>query len=313
MLDLEDAEILRAALENLPMGVCLVDREKRIRFWNDGAERISGYLRQDVMGRRCSDVLLFKFHEIREALCGDECPLAAAMRDGKVREERAYLHHKSGYAVPVSFRAAPLRDARGHVIGAVESFIDKPCTAPERRPDSALSVGQGLDAVTLLPDMGFTQNYLAERLNFAAQHHIPFGVLCVQVIQLDELTATHGPDASEAILNVIAHSLRNGLDAQDFVGRWSEDQFLAILANGRDIDLLAAGERLGRLAQSSAIVWWGDQLSAKVSIGGTVILPGEPVEALLERAGTALVGAEAKDSHPCVVLLPVETPKAEET
>ena len=60
MLDLQNAEIFRAALESLQTGVCVVDRDRKINFWNDGAERITGYLRQDVLGRFCGDILLIK-------------------------------------------------------------------------------------------------------------------------------------------------------------------------------------------------------------------------------------------------------------
>src|SRR5208283_1993429 len=147
MLDLQNAEIFRAALESLQTGVCVVDRDRRISFWNDGAERITGYLRQDVLGRFCGEVLLIKFHENKEAICEHSCPLVAAMRDGKARESRVYLHHKSGYAVPVSLRAVPIRDVHGHVIGAVESFVERHGASARQSPASKLAVGHGLDAI----------------------------------------------------------------------------------------------------------------------------------------------------------------------
>ena len=136
---------------------------------------------------------------------------------------------------------------------------------------------------------------------------IPFGLLCIQVDHLDTLTATHGLDAAEAILNVVAHTLRNGLDPSDFVGRWSEDQFLAIVTNCGDGDLLTTAERLKRLAQSSEIAWWGDPLSVTVSVGGTVTRPGEDVVPLLDRTGTALKQAVAKGGNFAIVLCAPET------
>ena len=151
MLDLQNAEIFRAALESLQTGVCVVDRDRKIKFWNDGAERITGYLRQEVLGRFCGDILLIKSHEKKAALCEQSCPLVAAMRDGRARESRVYLHHKSGYAVPVSLRAVPIRDVHGHVIGAAESFVERPWMSTRRRPDSDLVVGHGLDALTATP------------------------------------------------------------------------------------------------------------------------------------------------------------------
>jgi PAS domain-containing protein len=38
MLELQDPEIFRAVLESVQTGVYLVDREGKIRFWNDGGE-----------------------------------------------------------------------------------------------------------------------------------------------------------------------------------------------------------------------------------------------------------------------------------
>jgi diguanylate cyclase (GGDEF)-like protein/PAS domain S-box-containing protein len=307
MLDLQNAEIFRAALESLQTGVCIVDRNRKIRFWNDGAERITGYLRQDVVGRFCGEILLIKFHENKAAICEHSCPLLAAMRDGKPRESRVYLHHKSGYAVPASLRAVPLRDARGHVIGAVESFVERPTVSTRRRPESDLAVGHGLDAVTQLPDYHYTESHLVGRLKFASEHMIPFGLLCIQVDHLDTLTATHGLDAAEGILNVVAHTLRNGLEPLDFLGRWSDDQFLAVVTNCGNGDLLSTAERLKRLAQSSEITWWGDQLSVTVSVGGTLLRPGEDVIPLLARTGNALRQAIAQGGNFALVPCAPET------
>jgi PAS domain S-box-containing protein/diguanylate cyclase (GGDEF)-like protein len=287
MLDLQNAEIFRAALDSLEAGVCMVDQNRKISYWNDAAERITGYLRQDVLGRFCGEILLIKFHENKAAICEHVCPLVDAMRDGHIRESRVYLHHKSGYAVPVTLRAAPIRDHRGRVVGAAESFVKRP-SVPRARPDSGLSVGHGLDATTQLPDYSFTESHLLERIKFAAQHSISFGLVCIQLENLDQLTATHGLDATEAILNVVAHSLRNGLGPLDFVGRWSDDQFLAIVTNCAPPNLQSTADRLKRLAESSEIVWWGDQLSVLALVGGTIVNPGESVESLLQRTGSAL-------------------------
>ncbi|MGD0225078.1 MAG: diguanylate cyclase [Terriglobia bacterium] len=308
MLDLQSAETFRAALESLQSGVCIVDRDRKICFWNDGAERITGYLRQDVLGHFCGEILLVKFHENKTLPCENSCPLVDAMRDGKARESRVYLHHKSGYAVPVSLRAVPIRDAHGHVIGVVENFVERPFVSSRRRAGTELAVGRGLDAVTQLPDFPYTESHLLERLKFATEHLIPFGVLCIQLDQMDDLTATHGLEAAEAILNVVAHTLRNGLDPLDFLGRWSEDQFLAIVANCSEGDLLTTAERLKRLAQSSEIVWWGDQLSVTVSVGGTPLGPVGDLVPLLARTGKALQQAIAKGGNFAVVLSASETP-----
>ena len=50
MLDLADSRLLEAILDSLDSGVYLVDKHRKITFWNHAAERISGYMRHDVTG-----------------------------------------------------------------------------------------------------------------------------------------------------------------------------------------------------------------------------------------------------------------------
>src|SRR5688572_1596322 len=58
MLNFTDPEIFREVLDHLPTAVYFVDPEEKIRYWNEGAERITGYLRQDVVGHFCRENIL---------------------------------------------------------------------------------------------------------------------------------------------------------------------------------------------------------------------------------------------------------------
>ena len=71
---------------------------------------------------------------------------------------------------------------------------------------------------------------------------------------------------------------------------------------------MTTAERLKRLAQSSEIVWWGDQLSVTVSVGGTPLGPVGDLVPLLARTGKALQQAIAKGGNFAVVLSASETP-----
>ncbi len=48
MPELNDPAIYQTILEGLDTGVYIVDLNRRIRFWNEGAEKITGYLTQDA-------------------------------------------------------------------------------------------------------------------------------------------------------------------------------------------------------------------------------------------------------------------------
>jgi len=83
-------EAYRNILESLPTGVYVVDRERRIAFWSDGCERITGYRRHQAIGRSCGDNLLMHCDEQHDDLCEAACPLLDTMRDGHPRDSDAF-------------------------------------------------------------------------------------------------------------------------------------------------------------------------------------------------------------------------------
>lgn len=117
-------DVHRDILDQMYDGVYLVDTSRSILYWNQGAERISGFRADEVLGKRCSDNILMHVTDDGTNLCLNGCPLAATMEDGQLRESEIYLHHKEGHRVPVLVRTAPLRDAGGKTIGGAEVFSD---------------------------------------------------------------------------------------------------------------------------------------------------------------------------------------------
>src|SRR5258708_18284535 len=93
MSEFDNPEIFRSILENLPTGVYLVDRNRKILFWNNGAEEITGYLRQDVVGRFLRDHLLTVDSAVKKDPDSDSAdPLSIAFRDGMARPRCARIH-----------------------------------------------------------------------------------------------------------------------------------------------------------------------------------------------------------------------------
>ena len=80
-----------------------------------------------------------------------------------------------------------------------------------------------LDDVTGLPNQAMMQSHLREMLGTFAELHIPFGIVCVEVFELDQFRARYGQEAATSMLRVLARTLRNAVWPADFVGRWSED------------------------------------------------------------------------------------------
>jgi PAS domain S-box-containing protein len=110
-------DFYRSILEEMHAAVYVVNREGKILFWNDGAERITGYLRQDVIGHIHNDNFLGEIDADDNELTGKFSPSAVAMREGKPAQgHRISLRHKSGHRVNVELWSFPVRNAQGIIV-----------------------------------------------------------------------------------------------------------------------------------------------------------------------------------------------------
>jgi diguanylate cyclase (GGDEF)-like protein/PAS domain S-box-containing protein len=302
MPEFGDPEIYQSVLDGLQIGVYIVDRIRRIRFWNEGAEQITGHLRQDVVGRSLRDHLLATGGDVKDLEADPEDPLTIAFRDGKTSTIDASILHKNGYRVPVVLRTQPIRNSRGAVIGATESFEKYRVTSDSTRRQSALSDNGCLDEVTGVLAQDFMETQLRECLITFAEHNIPFGVLLIQVDHLDRFRISRGPGVVPTILRIVAQSVENCVRPTDMVGCWGEYQFLTILLECKESEVTLVGERIRRMIGRAEIEWWGDRFPVTSRLGGAGCRPDDNPETLITRAAASLQESLNRGGN-CVTVL----------
>jgi diguanylate cyclase (GGDEF)-like protein/PAS domain S-box-containing protein len=296
----QDPETYRDILDGLQIGVSVLDLEKKIVFWSDGAEQVTGYARIDVLGHSCRENIFLHCNEISCEMCGEKCSLAKALRDTKPVETMGLIHHKSGHRTSVRTWAIPLRNKQRSIIGIIQTFEGEFAAADQDPNDRSMkdrSIKEHgcLDDTTGLPNQALMQSHLREMLGTFAELEIPFAIVFVHAHGLNLFRARYGQEAGKSIIQVLARTLRNTVWPTDFVGRWSDDQFLVILSGCGDAALEATSERMLKMMASASIHWWGDELSVAVSIGRTGAVTGDSVESILERARRALSGNQTGD------------------
>ena len=288
MPSLSEIDFFRGILDNLHVAVYVVDREGKILFWNDGAERITGYLRQDVIGRLHADNFLGETDEEDHELSGSLAPTAIAMREGKGTQALVSMRHKSGHRVPVQLWAFPVRNSDGVIIGAAESFEESIALAEWDRRQTKLATFGCIDEASGVLNHDVTQSHIGENIRLFEEHHVPFSILCMEMDHLDKVLARHGPGAIAAILRVVGQTLENNVRPTDYLGRWQSNRFLAILTECSGNEIERASERLRRMVNASKIAWWGDSVPVTISVGGAAVKHGDTVEAMVLRAEHAL-------------------------
>jgi len=290
MSGFDDSEICRGILERLPVGLCMVDLQKRIVLWSDGAERLTGHLRHEVLGHSCIAEALLHCDQPGCEFCGEECPLARAMKTAQPAEATGFLHHKEGHEIPVRLRAVPIHNGHGSIIGAVETFEDGQF-ADSGGWEHKLKMPACVDEVTGLPNHAMMHSRLRETLGTFHEVQVPFGVLCFRLEGLAHFRAAFGPEAAAALLRAVARTFEGALWKSDFVGRWSDDQFLVILNGCREHALGSVGERLRRMLANDSIEWWGERRSLRASVAQVMAQPEDTLERLLDRLQKSIEAA----------------------
>ena len=109
----------RMILDNVADGIVTVDKEGSVAWFNRAAEQITGFSKEEVLGKPCRSIL-------QTDLCGtDACPLEQTLRHHRnVANLEVVITNKWGRQIPVSVSTAPIKDKEGKILGAVETFRD---------------------------------------------------------------------------------------------------------------------------------------------------------------------------------------------
>ena len=308
MLQLDDPELYQAILDALKVGVYLVDRTGKILFWSMGAERISGYLSQDVVGHSSLEDLLGHLDGENNKVNAEALPVSVVLREGTTSDAQVSLRHKAGHRVLVRLHAAPIRDTHGTLLGAVESFEEVFAINDLTERQSKLAAYGCLDEASGVLNHAMMHSRLREALATFAEHPVPFSILSIAIDRLEEVRSRYGIGAVGALIRVVGQTLENSLRPTDFVGRWNENEFLALLVECGEEEVMKAGERVRKMVNQSKVEWWGDVIGVTISMGAASARTGDTAEAILVRSESGLrasmkqggnqvlLWAEAKDA-----------------
>jgi diguanylate cyclase (GGDEF)-like protein/PAS domain S-box-containing protein len=279
----ESDKLYHAILDNLYDGVYFVDRDRKITYWNRGAERITGHLAAEVVGSRCSDNILMHVDGQGALLCRDRCPLAATMLDGVERTADVYLRHKDGHRVSVNIRITPLRNDRGEITGGVEVFTDNSQKLSAIARMEAFEKLAYLDPLTGTANRRYAEITLHARNEEFQRYGWPFGVVFIDIDRFKAINDECGHAAGDEVLKMVAKTLMNSARSFDVVARWGGDEFIAVIANVEKEQLIAAANRFRTLVEQSSRVS-APVPQVTISVGATLARSDDTEAAVLERA-----------------------------
>lgn len=119
----EREQLLMAILKGIGDGVIVVDQDYRVQFLNPVAEALTGWQLSEARGRELTKIFLLVDEQTQQLI---DNPVATALQqDILVRlKNHSVLISQNGVTIPIAGSAAPIRDNKGAIAGAVLVFRD---------------------------------------------------------------------------------------------------------------------------------------------------------------------------------------------
>jgi diguanylate cyclase (GGDEF)-like protein/PAS domain S-box-containing protein len=284
-------DIYHELLDHITDGVYFTDAERRIGFWNKGAETLSGFSREEVIGKSCMDNLLIHVDATGRELCKQGCPLSETLQDGQSREAEVFLHHKDGHRVPVRVRVVPMKNDSGEIVGAVEVFNDNAANLQIIQRLEQMEKLALLDSLTGLANRRYLESVIRSRLEELRRNKWHFGVLFIDIDNFKKVNDTYGHDIGDQVLQMTSQTLDASSRYFDIIGRWGGEEFVAVIANAEEKELAEIAERMRFLVEHSMLSAPG-YLFVTISIGGAIAVADDTIESLVHRADEKLYHAK---------------------
>jgi PAS domain S-box-containing protein len=118
---IKDPKFLLDVFETMRDGLMVVDTEGTILLFNRAAEQITGYRKEDVIGKECSILDSDTCVALTESGRQRDCQL---LKTGAIHNKKCRIRSGNGRSVYLLKNAVVLKDDDGQIIGAVESMTD---------------------------------------------------------------------------------------------------------------------------------------------------------------------------------------------
>jgi diguanylate cyclase (GGDEF)-like protein len=305
---------LAEVLKMVAIPLFVIDRNHRVICWNRAIECLTGMSGKDVLGTdqhwralyaskrpTMADLVVDAMHEevidsFYDGNYGKSTVLDAAY------ETECFFPALGDKGKWLLCTAAPLLDASGSIVGAVETLLD---TTERKRVEENLRESEQryremsiTDSLTKLFNSRHFFNQLKLEAERAERYGHPLSLMLLDIDNFKEYNDLYGHLEGDRALVVLADVIRKTLRVTDTAFRYGGEEFTVILPETDAAESLEVAERLRKGFAAS----WLSPLSklkccVTISIGVSRYLPGETVPSFLDRVDGAMYRAKQRGKN----------------
>ncbi len=286
----EEKERAQVTLNSIGDAVLTTDIKGSVTYLNMAAEAMTGWTRENALGRPLSEVFRIIDGSTRQTA---ESPALRAIREDRIVGLAAdcVLIRRDGFESSIEDSAAPIHNRDGSVAGAVIVFHD---VSQSRAMTLKMSHLAQHDFLTGLPNRLLLTERLIQAIGLASRHRKRVGLMFLDLDSFKHINDSLGHAVGDRLLQSVGDRLTACIRASDTVSRQGGDEFVILLAEmAHSQDAADVAEKL--LASFAAPHLIGvHELHVSMSIGISVYPDdGISVDDIMQNADTAMYHAKA--------------------
>lgn len=258
----EKLEVAASVFRNAAEGILITDVAGTILDVNQGFIALTGFGRDEVVGR--NPRLLRSGHH-------DEAFFAAlwrSLQDTGQWQGEIWNRRKSGALFACHMTISAARDRAGRVHRYIGLFSD---VTELKRRQAAVEHLAYHDTLTKLPNRTLLEDRLRQALARAARQNLQIGLGYLDLDGFKAVNDRFGHTTGDRLLAEIARRLQNGVRAQDTVARFGGDEFILLLTDIKnEEEWRAIFERTLHVIAEPCVLGDGERITVYGSLGVTL-------------------------------------------
>jgi len=283
-------EVANATLNSIGEAVLRTDIRADVTYLNRVAEEMTGWSREEALGRPIADVLRLVDSVSGAAVDNAVATVLHQDKTSTTAMISGTLVRRDGVELGIENRVTAVDDRSGNLIGAVVVIRD---VGAARAASLETSRASQHDVLTNLPNRTLFNDRLRQAISLAERQGKQLAVLFVDLDQFKRINDSLGHTMGDKLLRSVAGRLVACVRRTDTVCRMGGDEFLILLSQVEHAEDAAITARKILRAVAAPHILDNKSLDMNVSIGGSTYPDaGQDAESLLSQADAAMYEAK---------------------
>jgi diguanylate cyclase (GGDEF)-like protein len=305
----ESKTFLSEVIDGSSVAIFVINHQHQVTHWNRACELLTGAPSNQLIGTNqhwrgfydqprpiLADIVLDgALHDTLNAFYAGKYRASALVPGAYEAEDFFPAFGDNGRWV--FFTAAPIRNAKGEVVGAMETLQNitsrKLAEIALRKSEERYRILSQLDSLTQLFNSRHLYERLGEEIERALRYGRPLALMMIDADHFKRINDSFGHLEGDRVLQELARTIRNCLRTSDSAYRYGGEEFVVLMPETIRHTAVTVAERIRKqFAEIDFLMEGHGTLKCSVSIGISELSSKDTSITLLQRADQAAYKAK---------------------